>query len=244
MSIEQGDVPRFDLALPAVLVLGVVTRRFALDLAGIGRVSALKFRSGGFTALTGMLPATGSVARLGAEPGLAAGALQEAAATLDAGEVDDPAELAITASAGTTCPTSTGLPSRGRHRPLRLRRPSSTCPPDGQVQFSEERPAGSIGQPAGLEASQAALRQPRVSTQHAPTARSRCARRPTSWAITWPSPCSSRSTSARTRTLCSRRGARPEQPPDRGPAQQQRDDEQRHRDEPAQADPVTKDQSD
>src|SRR5664280_2382525 len=31
--------------------------------------------------------------------------------------------------------------------------------------------------------------------------------RPTSWAITWPSPCSSRSTSARTRTLCSRRGA-------------------------------------
>jgi len=38
------------------------------------------------------------------------------------------------ASAGTTCPTSTGLPSRGRHHPLRLPRPSSTCSPDGQVQ--------------------------------------------------------------------------------------------------------------
>ena len=42
--------------MPAVLVHGVVTRRFTVDLAGAGRVSAVKFRPGGFAAFTGVLP--------------------------------------------------------------------------------------------------------------------------------------------------------------------------------------------
>ena len=44
VSVESGDRPRFGFALPAVLVHGVVTRRFVVDLVGVGRVTAAKFR--------------------------------------------------------------------------------------------------------------------------------------------------------------------------------------------------------
>lgn len=54
LSLEAGDRPRFGVALPAVLLHGVVTRRFTVDLVGRGRVVAAKFRPGGFTALTGV----------------------------------------------------------------------------------------------------------------------------------------------------------------------------------------------
>jgi AraC-like DNA-binding protein len=70
MSVESGDRPRFGFALPAVLVHGVVTRRFTVDLAGTGRVTAAKFRPGGFRAFTGGLPAPNSVALLRGELGL------------------------------------------------------------------------------------------------------------------------------------------------------------------------------
>ena len=56
VSVESGTEPRFGYAMPAVLLHGVVTRRFAVDLTGAGRVTAVKFRPGGFTALTGARP--------------------------------------------------------------------------------------------------------------------------------------------------------------------------------------------
>ena len=67
VSVESGDRPRFGFALPAVLVHGVVTRRFVVDLVGTGRVTAAKFRPGGFRAFTGVLPARNSVALLRGE---------------------------------------------------------------------------------------------------------------------------------------------------------------------------------
>lgn len=53
LSVESGTGPHHGHALPAALLHGVVTRRFAIDLTGTGRVVAAKFRPGGFTALTG-----------------------------------------------------------------------------------------------------------------------------------------------------------------------------------------------
>ena len=63
LSVESGTHPRFGHDLPAALVHGVVTRRFVVDLHGAGRVSAAKFRVGGFTALTGGRVAPDSVVR-------------------------------------------------------------------------------------------------------------------------------------------------------------------------------------
>ena len=54
VSLEAGTAERFGQALPAVLLHGVVGRRFVVDLEGTGRVVAAKFRPGGFTALTGL----------------------------------------------------------------------------------------------------------------------------------------------------------------------------------------------
>lgn len=70
VSVESGDGSRFGHVLPAVLVHGMVTRRFVVDLTGRGRVTAVKFRPGGFTAFTGRPPAPGAVAALGAELGI------------------------------------------------------------------------------------------------------------------------------------------------------------------------------
>lgn len=70
VSVESGDRPRFGYALPAVLVHGVVTRRFTVDLAGAGRVTAVKFHPGGFRAFTGVLPARNSVTQLSRELGV------------------------------------------------------------------------------------------------------------------------------------------------------------------------------
>src|SRR5215213_1853905 len=65
VSVESGTEPRFGFAMPAVLLHGVVTRRFSVDLTGAGRVTAAKFRPGGYTALTGALPGRNSVEPLG-----------------------------------------------------------------------------------------------------------------------------------------------------------------------------------
>lgn len=67
VSIETGTLPRFGHLLPAALVHAVVTRRFVVDLAGAGRVTAVKFRPGGFTAFTGVRPSRNTVTRLGGE---------------------------------------------------------------------------------------------------------------------------------------------------------------------------------
>ena len=71
LSVEEGSHPRFGHDLPAVLLHGVITRRFSVDLVGSGRVTAVKFRPGGFAALTGILPGNDTVRRLGRELPLA-----------------------------------------------------------------------------------------------------------------------------------------------------------------------------
>jgi AraC-like DNA-binding protein len=91
VSVESGTEPRFGVPMPAVLVHGVVTRRFTVDLTGAGRVSAVKFRPGGFAAFTGMLPARDSVVPLRAELGLAGADLLAAVHAED----DDGARAAV-----------------------------------------------------------------------------------------------------------------------------------------------------
>ena len=75
VAVEAGTAPRFGFPLPAVHVHGVVTRRFTIDLVGVGRTIAVKFRPGGFAAFTGVLPARNTVALLGDELGLDPSAL-------------------------------------------------------------------------------------------------------------------------------------------------------------------------
>jgi AraC-like DNA-binding protein len=91
LSVESGSEPRFGVPMPAVLVHGVVAERFTVDLAGAGRVSAVKFRPGGFAAFTGVLAARNSVVPLGAELGLSAGGLLAAVLA----EEDDDARAAV-----------------------------------------------------------------------------------------------------------------------------------------------------
>ena len=91
LSVESGSEPRFGVGMPAVLLHGVVTRRFTVDLTGAGRVSAVKFRPGGFAAFTGVLPARDSVVPLGAELGLSATALLTAVQAKE----DDDARVAV-----------------------------------------------------------------------------------------------------------------------------------------------------
>ena len=91
VSVESGTQPRFGFPMPAVLVHGVVTRRFTVDLVGAGRVTAVKFRPGGFAAFTGVLPARNGVSRLGAELGVPAARLLAAVAA----EEDDDARTAV-----------------------------------------------------------------------------------------------------------------------------------------------------
>jgi len=91
VSVESGTEPRFGVGMPAVLLHGVVTRRFTVDLTGTGRVSAVKFRPGGFAAFTGVLPARDSVVPLGAELGVPAGRLLAAVHAED----DDDARAAL-----------------------------------------------------------------------------------------------------------------------------------------------------
>lgn len=89
VCVESGDRPRFGHALPTVLVHGVVAHRFVVDLVGRGRVTAVKFRPGGFTAFSGHPPAPGTVRPLGAELGVDAADLRDRVLA-----VDDDAERA------------------------------------------------------------------------------------------------------------------------------------------------------
>jgi AraC-like DNA-binding protein len=91
VSVESGTQPRFGFPMPAVLVHGVVTRRFTVDLIGAGRVTAVKFRPGGFAAFTGVLPARNGVSRLGPELGVPAAQLLAAVTAED----DDDARTAV-----------------------------------------------------------------------------------------------------------------------------------------------------
>ena len=70
LSVEQGSEPRWGVAMPAVLVHGPVTRRGVVDLVGTGRVTAAKFRPGGWVAFTGRHAGRNTVAPLGRALGL------------------------------------------------------------------------------------------------------------------------------------------------------------------------------
>jgi AraC-like DNA-binding protein len=53
LTVESGAGERHGFVLPASLLHGVVTRRFAILLAGKGRVFGVRFRPGGIGAFTG-----------------------------------------------------------------------------------------------------------------------------------------------------------------------------------------------
>ena len=56
LAVESAGSPtdrRHGFDMPAGLVHGLVSRRFTIDLTGVGRVFGVKFRPGGFTAFTG-----------------------------------------------------------------------------------------------------------------------------------------------------------------------------------------------
>ncbi len=91
LSVESGSEPRFGCAMPAVLVHGVSTRRFTIDLVGTGRVTAAKFRPGGWVAFGGRLPGRATVAPLGRELGLDAGLLLDTVLAVE----DDTARAAV-----------------------------------------------------------------------------------------------------------------------------------------------------
>lgn len=53
LTVERGDHPRPALSGEEVVVTGVVTRRFDVEIRGSGRVAGLRFRPGGLAALSG-----------------------------------------------------------------------------------------------------------------------------------------------------------------------------------------------
>ena len=53
VTVERGDHPRPELAGEEIVVTGVVTQRFDVEVRGRGRVAGLRFRPGGLAALTG-----------------------------------------------------------------------------------------------------------------------------------------------------------------------------------------------
>jgi AraC-like DNA-binding protein len=95
VSVEEGSHRRFGHDLPAVLLHGVVTHRFTVDLTGAGRVTAVKFRPGGYAAFTGRLPGHDTVTQPGRELGLSADRLLSAVLA----EEDDAARTAVLDSA-------------------------------------------------------------------------------------------------------------------------------------------------
>lgn len=54
LTVERGDHPRPEAGGEEVVVTGVVTRRFVVEIRGSGRVAGLRFRPGGLAALTGL----------------------------------------------------------------------------------------------------------------------------------------------------------------------------------------------
>jgi AraC-like DNA-binding protein len=70
LSVEEGSEPRFGVPMPAVLVHGPVTRRGVVDLVGTGRVTAAKFRPGGWVAFSGGASGRNTIAPLGSALGL------------------------------------------------------------------------------------------------------------------------------------------------------------------------------
>jgi AraC-like DNA-binding protein len=91
LSVEEGSQPRFGTALPAVLVHGPVTRRAVVDLVGTGRVTAAKFRPGGWVAFAGRQGGRNSIAPL--DPAIGLDPVRLLADLL--AEADDDARVAV-----------------------------------------------------------------------------------------------------------------------------------------------------
>ncbi|MFC4603630.1 DUF6597 domain-containing transcriptional factor [Rhodococcus kronopolitis] len=88
LTVERGDHPRPELAGEEVVVTGVVTRRFDVEIRGSGRVAGLRFRPGGLAALTGQSAKAWTNRTLGAGP-IVSEAIVAALAALDlAGDVE------------------------------------------------------------------------------------------------------------------------------------------------------------
>ena len=79
LTVGWGAGRRHGVALPAALLHGIVTTRFAIRLMGAGGVAGVKFRPGGFGAFTGLDIATtlGSVVDLAEFFGPAADVLRD-----------------------------------------------------------------------------------------------------------------------------------------------------------------------
>jgi AraC-like DNA-binding protein len=103
LSLEAGTVPRFGHPMPAVLLHGVVGRRFVLDLVGAGRVVAAKFRPGGFTALTGVAVPRTAVRPVTSAPWLQAGRAGADRALLASLACEDDAAVAARLDAALLC---------------------------------------------------------------------------------------------------------------------------------------------
>ena len=82
LTVERGDHPRPELAGEEVVITGVVTRRFDVEIRGSGRVAGLRFRPGGLAALTGQ-SARGWTDRTVAAAEVVPGGIGEALAALD-----------------------------------------------------------------------------------------------------------------------------------------------------------------
>lgn len=88
LTVERGDHPRPALAGEEVVVTGVVTRRFDVEIRGSGRVAGLRFRPGGLAALTGLSARSWTDRTVAAADGVQAGVV-EALRSLDLeGDVD------------------------------------------------------------------------------------------------------------------------------------------------------------
>lgn len=84
LTVERGDHPRPELQGQEVVITGVVTRRFDVEIRGSGRVAGLRFRPGGLAALTGESARTWTDRTLAAA-GVVPGGIVEALAGLDLG---------------------------------------------------------------------------------------------------------------------------------------------------------------
>lgn len=88
LTVERGDHPRPALAGEEVVVTGVVTRRFDVEIRGRGRVAGLRFRPGGLAALTGLSARSWTDSTVAAADTVPAG-IVEALSSLDLeGDVD------------------------------------------------------------------------------------------------------------------------------------------------------------
>lgn len=107
LTVERGDVQRDGAPGPGVWVTGVVTRRFDAVCRGRGGVVGVKFRVGGFTAVTGVVAADLTDRSILAA-GLLSGASRLADLPLDAHEAA-PALCAIVEELGAARPPDGGF---------------------------------------------------------------------------------------------------------------------------------------